>query len=190
VSWPNYQVAHFDSVYALGVGNINFSRFELTHTWMLAAVANIQERQATVISARTNPGDRIKLVASFMSHREWPDDVTAAIKHYIKAMDILTKNRNVLVHSNAVEAWDNKTAFHSMSRQGLPNLFQATLDEIRQVADDLNDYFWFGHALSNYIACEIHHAAREERMMVIAHLPDLPTMPIHIDPSQRPKLKT
>jgi hypothetical protein len=70
VSWPNYQVAHFDSVYALGVVNINFSRFELTHTWMLAAVANIQERQATVISARTNPGDRIKLVASFMSHRE------------------------------------------------------------------------------------------------------------------------
>jgi len=187
MSWPTYQVAPPESVYALGVVSINFARFELTHTWMLAAVANIRERQATVIAARANPGDRGRLIESFMSHREWPDDAEAAIKHYLKATEILTKNRNVLVHSNAVETWNNKTAFHSMSRQGLPNLFQSTLEEIRQVADDLNDYFWFGHALSNYIASEIHAAAREAGMMVVSTLPDLLPLPTHIDPSQRPK---
>jgi hypothetical protein len=122
-----------------------------------------------------------------MGHREWPGDAEAAIRHYLKANDVLTKNRNVLVHSNAVETWSNKIAFHSMSKQGLPNLFQSTLEEIRQVADDLNDYFWFGHALSNYIASEIHAAAREEGMLVVSNLPDLMPMPIHIDPSQRPK---
>jgi hypothetical protein len=189
MSWPNYRVAPPDSVYALGVVSINYAKFELTHTWMLAAVANIREQQATVISARANTSDRIKLIESFMSHREWPDDIATAIKHYLKAMDILTKNRNVLVHSNAVEAWNDKTAFHSLSRQGMPNLFQSTLDEIRQVADDLNDYFWFGHTLSNYIASEIHAAAREEGMMAISHVPDLLPLPIHIDPNQRPKSK-
>lgn len=187
MSWPSYQVAPPDSVYALGVVSINYARFELTHTWMLAAVANIQARQATVISTRANPGDRFKLIESFMSHRTWPEDAGVLIKHYLKAADILTKNRNVLVHSNAVEAWNNKTAFHSMSRQGMPNLFQSTLEEIRQVADDLNDYFWFGHALSNYIASEIHAAAREEGMIVVSTPPSLLPLPVHIDPSQRPK---
>ncbi|MET4072697.1 hypothetical protein ABID58_007526 [Bradyrhizobium sp. S3.2.6] len=187
MTWPSYEVAPQDSVYALGVVNINYARFELTHTWMLAAVANIRERQANLISVRTNPADRMKLIEIFMGHYDWPDDVRAAIKHYLKAMDILTANRNVLVHSNAVETWGNMTAFHSMSKQGLPNLFQVATDEIRRIADDLNDYFWFGHALSNYIASEIHHAAREEGMMAIETLPILLPIPIYIDPKRRPK---
>jgi hypothetical protein len=187
MSWPSYGVAPQDSVFALGVVNINYARFELTHTWMLAAVANIRERQANLISTRTNPADRMKLIEIFVGHYEWPDDVRAAIKHYLKAMDILTANRNVLVHSNAVEVWGNKTAFHSMSKQGLPNLFQSTLEEIRQVADDLNNYFWFGHTLSNYIASEIHYAAREEGMMATGTLPALLPMPTYIDPKRRPK---
>ena len=102
MSWPNYRVAPADSVHALGVVSINYARFELTHVWMLASVANMQERQAAVVSARTNPSDRVRLIETFMSHREWPDEASTAIKHYLKAMSILTTNRNLLVHSNMV----------------------------------------------------------------------------------------
>ena len=74
MSWPRYQVAPAESVHALGVVSINYARFELTHVWMLAAVANLKERQAAVISARTNPSDRVRLIETFMSQVDWPED--------------------------------------------------------------------------------------------------------------------
>lgn len=187
MSWPQYQVAPAESIHALGVVSINYARFELTHVWMLAAVANLQERQAAVISARTNPSDRVRLIETFMTHVDWPADVAAATKHYLKAMGILTTNRNLLVHSNMVEAWQNRTAIYSVSRQGGAKVIQSSLEDIRQVADDLSEYFDFGHKLSNYIATNIHHAALEEGMFAISQLPMLPPLPIHLDPSQRKK---
>ncbi|SFP87483.1 hypothetical protein SAMN05216330_111105 [Bradyrhizobium sp. Ghvi] len=173
----SYRVAPFDSVHALGVVSINYARFELTHVWMLAAVGNMKERQAAVISARTNPSDRVKLIETFITHAEWSDEALAAIKHYLKAMGILTTNRNVLVHSNMVEAWKDQTAIYSISRKGTTNIIRSSLEEIRQVADDLNEYFDFGHMLSNYIASEVHRAALEAGMMVVSKVPPLPPMP-------------
>ena len=187
MSWPRYQVAPAESVHALGVVSINYARFELTHVWMPAAVANLKERQAAVISARTNPSDRVRLIETFMSQVDWPEDAAAATKHYLKAMGILTTNRNLLVHSNMVEAWQNRTAIYSISRQGNTSVIQSSLEEIRQVADDLNEYFDFGHKLSNYIATNIHHAALEEGMFAISQIPALPPLPAHLDPAQRKK---
>jgi hypothetical protein len=185
-SRPTYLVAPPDSVHALGVVSINFARFEMTNNGMLAAVANIGEQDATAKAAKLVPGERIKLIRSAMARREWPDDVAAATTRYLTAMEILTKNRNVLIHSNMAEVGDSKTAIFSMSRDARRRNFVTTPEDIRGVADELNDYFWFGHALSNYIASEIHYAARDEGMMAISHLPELLPLPVHIDPAERP----
>lgn len=184
MTWPQYQVAPSDSVFALGVVSINYARFEVTQTWMLAAVSNIREHDAIIKAARVTPGERIKLIQSSMFQREWPKDVAKAIHHYLAAMDVLTTNRNLLIHSNMVGAWQNRTGLYSLSRKGVQSAFQTEMSEIRKVADDLNDYFWFGHALSNYIVSEIHFAAREEGMMVVSNLPDLLPMPVHIHPAK------
>src|ERR1044071_6718589 len=96
--WPAYEVAPEDSVYALGVVSINYARFERTHVWMLAAVANMKEDQAAIIVARTNASERAKLIETFFNRHEWPAEAAAAIKHYLKAMGVLVQNRNVLIH--------------------------------------------------------------------------------------------
>jgi hypothetical protein len=187
LKWPTYEVAPEDSVYALGVVSINYARFERTHVWMLAAVANMKEDQAAIITARTNASERVKLIETFFERREWPPEVAAAIKHYLKAMGVLIQSRNVLIHSNMVRGTENRTAIYSLSRQGRHTLFQATLEEIRAVADDLEAYFNFGHFLANYIATEIHEMAREAGKLAISHIPPPPALPIHIDRNQRPK---
>jgi len=102
-------------------------------------------------------------------------------------MDILIKNRNILIHSNVIRGTNNKAAIYSLTRQGTTNMFQSTLEEIRQVADDLNSYFDFGLQLANVIAIEIHHVARAAGMVAFREWPKLPPMPLHIDPSQRSK---
>jgi hypothetical protein len=185
--WPAYEVAPEDTVYAVGVVSINYARFERTHVWMLAAVANMREHQAAVIIARTNASERVKLIETFMQRGKWPDKALAAIRHYLRAMDVLIKNRNVLIHSNIIRGTENRAAIYSMTRQGTTNLFQATLGEVRQVADDLNTYFYFGLHLANCIATEIHHMAREAGMMIFHEWPEHPPLPIAIDPNQRSK---
>jgi hypothetical protein len=102
--------------------SINFARFELTHTWMLAAVANLEEEQAAIFIARTNASDRVKLIETFLSRGAWPPEALDAIRHYLKAMDILVKSRNVLIHSNMIRGTENRAAIYSTTRQGTTNL--------------------------------------------------------------------
>ena len=189
MSWPNYEVAPSDSVYALGVVSINYARFERTNVWVLAAVANMSELQASIICARTNAVDKVKLIETFISHTQWPPEALKSIEHYLKAMDILIKNRNVLIHSNMIRGTDNRAAIYNTTRQGKTNLFQATLKEIRQVADDLDAYFYYGLNLANKIASDIHFATVQSGMLVFHHWPEPLPLPVHIDPRQRPKPK-
>jgi hypothetical protein len=72
--WPSYEVAPEESVYALGVVSINYARFERTHVWMTAAVANMKEAHAAVICARTNASDRARLIETYLGQSEWPQE--------------------------------------------------------------------------------------------------------------------
>ncbi|WP_338700443.1 hypothetical protein V5279_20575 [Bradyrhizobium sp. 26S5] len=183
--WPLYEVAGDDAVFALGVVSINYTRFERTHVWMLAAVANMAEEHAALFTARTNAADRANVIETFFKRKKWSAEVAAAIKTYIDATRILVTNRNTLIHGNMVRGPNNQAGIFSLNRKGETTMFQASLPEIRQVADDLFNYFEFGLALSNHIASEIHAAARVAGMMVVRNCPILPTIPVHINPSQR-----
>ena len=125
LAWPQYEVAPSDTVFALGVVSINYARFERTNVWMIAAVANMREPHAAVMSARTNATDRVKLIESYLLQSKWPADVETAIRHYMKAMGILITNRNILIHSNIIRGTQDRSAIYSVNRQGNTSLFQA-----------------------------------------------------------------
>jgi hypothetical protein len=156
--WPQYLVAPHDSLFALGVVSVNYARFERAVTWVFAAVTAQSEDYAAVIMARTNPGERGRLIRQFLNMTNWPTEPIAKdiTQHFSLATDILVKNRNFLVHSNLVHAMDNRTGFYTMSKRGNLMQAEASLDEIRRVADDLNGYFYFGMKLANTIAVRIH----------------------------------
>jgi hypothetical protein len=180
--WPIYEVADDEVVRALGVMNINYVRFERTHVWMLAATANLTEEQAAIFTSRTNPNERATFIDTFFKRRQWPEPVNAAIKHYIAAMRVLTENRNALIHGNIVTGWGNEPAIFSLSRRGEMVMFKSSLATIRQVADEAESYFQFGLALANYIAVEIHGAARQAGMVVVHDCPPCPPMPQPVRP--------
>jgi|SRR5271166_1386279 len=178
--WPAYQVADDAVVHALGVMNINYVRFERTHVWMLAATANLTEPQAIVFTSRINPNERATFIDMFFRRREWPEPVGQAIKHYISAMRTLTENRNTIIHGNVVTSFGSEPAIFSLNRQGVMTMFRSSLGTIRQAADDAETYFQFGLALANYIATEIHGAARQEGMIVVHDCPLCPPLPQQI----------
>ncbi|QAU47216.1 hypothetical protein [Bradyrhizobium guangzhouense] len=181
--WPPYEVADQAVVHALGVMNINYVRFERTHVWMLAATGNLSEQQAIVFSARTNPSERANFIDMFFARREWPEAAGLAIRHYIAAMRIITGNRNSLIHGNIVTSFGSEPAIFSLNRQGTMTMFRSSLADIRRVADDAEIYFQFGLSLANYIATEIHAAARQAGMLVVSNCPALPALPLPIRPT-------
>jgi hypothetical protein len=180
IKWPTYEVANDDAIYALGVVSINYARFERTHVWMLAAVANMQEEHASVFIARTNASDRANVIETFFKRRSWPQEAAIAIEHYITGMRTLIENRNSLIHANIVRGPNNQSGLFSLNRRGETKMLSTTTPDIRQVADDLHTYFNFGHALANYIATEIHHMAREAGMVVANECPPLPAAPTRL----------
>jgi hypothetical protein len=180
IKWPTYEVASDDAVYALGVVSINYARFERTHVWMLAAVANMAEEHATVFIARTNASDRASVIETFFKRRSWPQEAATAIKHYMTGMRTLIDNRNSLIHANLVRGYNNHSGLFSLNRRGETKMISTTTPDIRQVADDLHTYFNFGLVLANYIATEIHHMARDAGMVVVNECPQLPAAPARL----------
>jgi hypothetical protein len=147
--WPSYKVAGEAVVHALGVMNINYVRFETTHVYILAAVANMKQNQAAVFISRINPTERENVIRIFSKKREWPGEASEGIWHYIKALHTLTENRNMLIHGNIVDMWAVKApGVISMNREGLTTIIQLSLPSIRQVADDLHTYGEFGYMLA------------------------------------------
>lgn len=186
--WPSYKVADEAVVHALGVMNINYVRFETTHVYILAAVANMKQNQAAVFISRINPTERENVIRIFSKKREWPSEASEGIGHYIKALHTLTENRNMLIHGNIVDMWAVKApGVISMNREGLTTIIQLSLPAIRQVADDLHIYGEFGYMLACYLASEFSHVAREAGMAAPSHCPSLPALPKPLRPPQPKK---
>jgi hypothetical protein len=181
--WPNYAVAPSDSVFALGVVSINYARFERAVTWVFAAVSGMSEEYAAIIMARSNASDRAQLIRQMIAKPDWPKDASDSeiaidlIRHFLKAADILVKNRNFLVHSNMIHGTKDRAALYSTSKKGSTILVERTCDEIRQVADDLNTYFYFGLALANSIAVKVRHADLAAGVVVFHAWPEKPILP-------------
>jgi hypothetical protein len=178
--WPTYEVAPDDSIHALGVVSINYTRFERTHVWMLAAVGNLSEFQATSIIGRLNTIDRGALIERLLQNGQLPNIAVTNVKHYLQAMKILVENRNILIHSNIIRGAGNEPAIYSTKRNGDTSLMQGTLQLIRDVADELNTYFYFGLNVANLIASEYHPHAREEGMLVPRDWSEPPAIPIRL----------
>jgi hypothetical protein len=186
--WPSYKVADEAVVHALGVMNINYVRFEATHVYMLAAAANMKQNQAAVFISRMNPTERENVIKIFSKKREWPTEAYEGIAHYLKALHVLTENRNMLIHGNIVDMWALKApGVITMNREGMTTVIQISLPAIRQVADDLNAYSEFGYMLACYLACEFSKTAMEAGMAAPSNCPPLPLIPKALRPSQPKK---
>ena len=161
--WPAYKVANDDAVYALGVMNINYVRFEATLVYMLAAIANIKQNQAAVSISRAGAAERATLIKVFANKREWPAEASAGIEHYLKAVRTLTGSRNALIHGNLVDIWKDPGII-TMDHEGLSSVTQLSVGAIRQVADDIEAFGGYGYMLACYLSSVFSKQALEAGM--------------------------
>lgn len=183
--WPSYKVADDAVVHALGVMNINYVPFETTHVLMLASVADIKQNQAAVFISRMSPTERANVIEIFFKKREWLNEASSGISHYIKAMRILTENRNTLIHGNIVDMWAVKSP--GMNREGLTTIIQSSLPAIRQVADDLHAYSGFGFMLFLLYRYRVQPRSERGRHGCAERMPAFAAATAQLRPSQPKK---
>jgi hypothetical protein len=161
-AWPSYEVGPEDSIFALGVVSVNFARFEYAFTWLFSVVSGLHEDFARITLARVGLLTCSQLLGSMIEKKDWPDGATELIRYFLKATKILVENRNTLLHSNLIQGWEKDATLYHVSRQGTMIQLQMSVDQIRQVADDLERYFIFAQTVANAVAVNVSQAAQRE----------------------------
>lgn len=175
--WPAYQISHPESVHALGVASVNFANYERAITWVFAAVARKVEADARLLHARHGTTACTAKIEEASRERAWSGPPNDLVRHSVEASRILIENRNLLMHSIVVAGPNKSATLFRTGKRGERQMVQATLDQIRAVADDLYRYFNFAVALANAIAVKVDRADRQAGTIAIHEWPDAPALP-------------
>jgi|SRR5712671_6686539 hypothetical protein len=100
-AWPSYDIGPHDSVFALGVASSNYARLEFALANVFCNVLELSSDVVRVFLAKTNNDVRLTVLQEALNARDWPPDRKERVSHFIKAFEILSDNRNQLMHSGS-----------------------------------------------------------------------------------------
>jgi hypothetical protein len=150
-AWPSYDIGSHESVFALGVASVNYARLEFAFAAVFAKVLGFTNSQAWALLPKINNRERLRQMRDALQKLNWPDDPKDRVTRFMEAFKILAGNRNLLDHSNIFAGVDTPTTLYKHGRDGKTIHTIVTLAELRQVADDMIQYFNYGLRLSNSI---------------------------------------
>jgi hypothetical protein len=175
--WPTYEVAPDEAIHALGVVSINYTRFERAQTWVMAAVGQLSEEEASKKVNSTATAGRLKAMNAYLEDCGLAELPKSHIRHFLNAMAILTENRNGLIHANIIRGANGEPAIYRIDRKGNTTLTQGSISLFRTVADDLNAYFYYGLQIANMVFTEFQPQFKAAGMLVYHDWPEFPPLP-------------
>jgi hypothetical protein len=183
-AWPCYEIGPRDSVFALGVVSVNYSRLEWALGGIFTNVVGLSIETAWSLLPRLGTDARIALMREALARRDWPDERKDRIHHFIDGFKVLAENRNLLMHSNLTTGVKDQIALYKPNRSGKTILVSVIPEELRQVADDMEAYFNYGMMVTNMIGLEFGNLKALTRD--IPPWPEQPPAPRRLNYSSRP----
>jgi hypothetical protein len=172
--WPNPPVGPKDSIVAIGVVSVNYSRLETVLARIFAAITGSSLKFTSQLFPKITNAVRIELMTRMLEGSGWPEDQRDKTLHFIKAFDILAGNRNRLMHSNLIATTQETTTLYKVTRQGNIEFVRTRPERLRQVADDMMTYVNYGLHLSSMISPQEGDFAHDA-------WPDKPPLPIPLE---------
>lgn len=154
--WPLYPIGPKETIYAIGVVSLIYTRLESAFRLVFAAVSEIALPHTEVIFARTQNDARMKMMEEMLGRRNLPDELTERVGWFSDGYMICADNRNAIMHSNAVfdamvlSRMSDTDPLHLMkfSKTGRLQECEVSLEDLRNTADDMQTYTNFGVTLS------------------------------------------
>jgi hypothetical protein len=151
--WPEYHVGSHDTIFAIGVASIKFAQLEYAMGAIFRTVLDINHDDVLVFIAQTRNYETIRrLLTAKINSTFYPEEVRAKLDTFVTGFKICADNRNLLMHSNINASSEEPIMLHKANKDGRIIACRPTLQELRQVADDMNSYFIFGVMLANAVA--------------------------------------
>jgi hypothetical protein len=149
--WPSYPIGPRKSIFAMGVVSIKFAELESVIIFMLATVTGSSVDAATKIASKIGTASCQYFARQMLPRHEWSEQANELVEHFFKGVAVLTDNRNHLMHSNLAWTASEHTVLFKTSKRGNTVMAVPRLNELQQVADDMEAFISFGRQLANAI---------------------------------------
>jgi hypothetical protein len=145
--WPSTEgkLADAPFVHAIGQISLIYNFLEESAGMIFALCMPTTPAFSETLFHKMNNRDRIDLLSAIIETREQDEEAKSSLLHFINSYDICTDNRNILSHV-IVEAARLSADTIPLSKKARNNAsrtvtFHVSLQELRQVADELGKYF-------------------------------------------------
>jgi hypothetical protein len=185
-AWPSYSIGPKDSIFAIGVVSVNYARFEHAIHAMLTVILGIDSVVSRHLMFKIGAETRDKLMREMLPTWPWPSSVIDLVQHFITAQKTCYDNRNLLMHSNLITGSEKVAVLFKHQRDGKIALARPHINELRQVADDMQIYYNYGIHLSSMIRFEILKHPPMPGELVFSTWPEKPAPPKLLDYTSNP----
>lgn len=187
--WPSERDEIADSEHLQAIGQFaltyNFTEEILTDLFRLYFPA--RDEYSISLYHSLNNRERIEILGEIVANNEGHKTFREYIEKALLYFDICTDNRNLVLHSTTEidSGLPEKIRLSKRSRNNPNemNLYDLSLAELRQVADDTANTFVFISDLIQWIDARNESAVNAP----LPTLPEIPPQPLRLSPSRPPK---
>jgi hypothetical protein len=184
--WPAYDIGPRDSIFALGAVSVNYARLEFAVYGMFSTIVGISTAVSARLMFKISPEMRDRMMREMLPTQNWPPNIADLAQHFIEAHKICYENRNKLMHSAVNTGHRSAIILYKTGRDGKTTLANPLLNELRQVADDMDVFFDYGLQLSNMINFDLLGIKPKAGDAWYKSWPEKPTLPISLEYTSGP----
>jgi len=177
---PAYEVGQPKHIHALGVASARYNMLEFALLCLMFDYCGMANETTQYLFANMSNSLRLQLLARCAEDREADAATKECVLHFVACFNICAENRNTLMHSQTKQSGDALLNFAKAAR-GDPsktNTLNLRLEDIRKVADEINEAVEYGLRLHAYIMLRKHTGIIPAPFDVLfGALPDKPRKP-------------
>jgi hypothetical protein len=190
-NWPSeeHEITDQEHLQAIGQFALAYNFIEEILAELFRIYFPTREDYAQIIYHTLNNRQRVDMLGEIVAHNEGHTKFREYIQTALNYFNICTDNRNLVLHATADMATGLSRIRLSKRSRNNPreiNLYEVSLTELRQVADDASNTFEFIFELLGWID----QRGKSPVTDPLPPLPEIPPEPHRLIPFQHPKANT
>lgn len=147
-TWPDYLPLPHDDVFAIGVIALNYCQLENMLKGLFSSVTRMNHYQTAALFHRMANNVRKDVLLDLLAKTTIPPELREHIEHFQKGFSICADNRHGIMHSSSAGvhsgAHSRGLILKRYSRAGAELECYLTLNDLRQVADEIHTFMAYG----------------------------------------------
>jgi hypothetical protein len=136
-----------DLLTLLGIVNLNFNYAEAIPRIFVHEYLGLAAETADRIALNMNEQTLIGLCRAIVEEKEREEEVRQACATYLDIFNILSENRNIVIHALVTSQQPETVSLVRVARSGKPDTVVLLRDELSRFCKELRDLFSFGFSI-------------------------------------------